>query len=293
MTRSGQPFGRGGSGSATRAVGGALGGAGRVLVVGVGATILLALAWMVVTSLKTNEELFRDVWSLPSALRIENYANAWTTGGMGAAFANSAVATLGAAVSVVALAAPAAYVLSRADFPGREALINAIAAGMGVPAVLIFIPVYLMLSTVGLGDSLSGLVVVYVGVQMPFTVFVLVGFFATLPIDLEEAAIIDGASEIGVFWRIMLPLARPGLLTAFIFNLIFLWKEFFWALVLLRSRSGFTLGVALNSLRESLAFNADWTGLFAAVVILMAPAVIVYVLLSRRFVESITFGANR
>jgi ABC-type glycerol-3-phosphate transport system permease component len=164
---------------------------------------------------------------------------------------------------------------------------------MGVPAVLIFIPVYLMLSTVGLGDSLSGLVVVYVGVQMPFTVFVLTGFFATLPIDLEEAAIIDGASEIGVFWKIMLPLARPGLLTAFIFNLIFLWKEFFWALVLLRSRSGFTLGVALNSLRESLAFNADWTGLFAAVVILMAPAVIVYVLLSRRFVESITFGANR
>jgi ABC-type glycerol-3-phosphate transport system permease component len=278
---------------ATRAVTACLGGAGRLFVIAVGASIILALAWMVVTSLKTNEELFANVWSLPSVLRVENYANAWTIGGMGAAFANSAVATVGSAVAVVALAAPAAYVLSRADFPGREPLINAIAAGMGVPAVLIFIPVYVLLSTVHLGDSLAGLILVYVGVQMPFTVFVLTGFFATLPIDLEEAAIIDGASEVGVFWRIMLPLARPGLLTAFIFNLIFLWKEFFWALVLLRTRSGFTLGVALNSLRESLAFNADWTGLFAAVVILMAPAVLVYVLLSRRFMESITFGANR
>jgi len=270
-----------------------LGGAGRVFVVGVGVTILLALAWMVVTSLKTNEELFANVWSLPSVLRIDNYANAWSIGGMGAAFANSALVTAASAIGVVAIAAPAAYILSRADFPGREALINAIAAGMGVPAVLIFIPVYVMLSTVGLGDSLAGLITVYVGVQMPFTVFVLTGFFATLPLDLEEAAIIDGASEVAVFWRIMLPLAWPGLLTAFIFNLIFLWKEFFWALVLLRTRSGFTLGVALNSLRESLAFNADWTGLFAAVVILMAPAVLVYVLLSRRFVEAITFGASR
>jgi ABC-type glycerol-3-phosphate transport system permease component len=164
---------------------------------------------------------------------------------------------------------------------------------MGIPAVLIFIPVYLLLSTVGFGDSLAGLGAVYVGVQMPFTVFILTGFFATLPVELEEAAIIDGASEVGVFWRIMLPLARPGLLTALIFNLIFLWKEFFWALVLLRSRSGFTLGVALNSLRESLAFNADWTGLFAAVVILMGPAVLAYLVLSRQFVRAITFGAGR
>ena len=266
---------------------------GRLFVLAIGASIILGIGWMVVTSLKTNAELFADVWKLPSTLRVENYANAWTIGGMGAAFVNSVVATLGSAIAVVALAAPAAYALSRADFPGREPLINAFAAGMGIPAVLIFIPVFVMLSSVGLANSLAGLIVVYVGVQLPFTAFVLTGFFATLPVDLEEAAIIDGASEVGVFWRIMLPLARPGLLTAFIFNLIFLWKEFFWALVLLRSRSGFTLGVALNSLRESLAFNADWTGLFAAVVILMAPAVVVYVLLSRRFVESITFGSNR
>jgi ABC-type glycerol-3-phosphate transport system permease component len=274
-------------------VGASVGGLGRLFVLAVGASIILGIGWMVVTSLKTNAELFADVWKVPSTPHLENYANAWTIGGMGAAFLNSVVATLGSAVAVVALAAPAAYVLSRAEFRGRETLINAIAAGMGVPAVLIFIPVYVMLSSVGLGNSLAGLIVVYVGVQLPFTVFVLIGFFATLPIDLEEAAIIDGASEVGVFWRIMLPLARPGLLTAFIFNLIFLWKEFFWALVLLRTRSGFTLGVALNSLRESLAFKADWTGLFAAVVILMAPAVVVYVLLSRRFVESITFGSNR
>ena len=277
----------------TRWSGNAISFLARLVVVGVGATVILGLTWIVVTSLKTNQELFADVWKLPASLHPENYANAWTIGGMGTAFANSVVATVGAAISVVAIAAPAAYVLSRAEFPGREMLINMIAAGMGIPAVLIFIPVYLMLSTVGFGDSLPGLGAVYVGVQMPFTVFILTGFFATLPVELEEAAIIDGASEVGVFWRIMLPLARPGLLTALIFNLIFLWKEFFWALVLLRSRSGFTLGVALNSLRESLAFNADWTGLFAAVVILMGPAVVAYLVLSRQFVRAITFGTGR
>ncbi|MDQ6795206.1 MAG: carbohydrate ABC transporter permease [Chloroflexota bacterium] len=277
----------------TRWSGNAINFLARLVVVAVGATVILGLTWIVVTSLKTNQELFADVWRLPASLHLENYANAWTIGGMGMAFANSVIATVGAAISVVAIAAPAAYVLSRAEFPGREMLINTIAAGMGIPAVLIFIPVYLLLSTVGFGDSLAGLGAVYVGVQMPFTVFILTGFFATLPVELEEAAIIDGASEVGVFWRIMLPLARPGLLTALIFNLIFLWKEFFWALVLLRSRTGFTLGVALNSLRESLAFNADWTGLFAAVVILMGPAVLAYLVLSRQFVRAITFGASR
>ena len=254
-------------------------------------TIVFAIAWIVVTSLKTNRELFANVWSLPANFQLTNFVNAWNQGGMGVAFINSVLVAGGSAIAVVALAAPAAYILSRAEFRGRDLLVNGIASGMGVPAVLIFIPVYLLISQVGLTDSLPGLFAVYVGVQMPFTIFLLTGFFATLPVELEEAAIVDGASELSVFTRVMLPLAQSGLLTALIFNLIYLWKEFFWGLVMLRTNSNFTLGVALNGLREGMAFSADWVGLFAAVVIVMGPAIAVYILLSRRFMQAITLGA--
>ena len=255
-------------------------------------TVVLSLVWITLTSFKSNAQLFADVWSLPAPFEPRNYANAWTLGGMGVAFRNSVLVAVGSSIGVVVLAAPAAYVLSRASFPGRELLINVIASGMGVPAALLFIPVYLLLAQAGLSDSLSGLAMVYVGVQLPFTVYLLTGFFATLPVELEEAAIVDGASEWSVFMRIMLPLARPGLLTAFIFNLIFLWKEFFWGLVILRNQERFTLGVALNALREGMAFNADWVGLFAAVVILMAPAILIYALLSRRVLRAVRFGVS-
>jgi ABC-type glycerol-3-phosphate transport system permease component len=255
-------------------------------------SVVFALLWIVITSFKSNAELFANVWSLPSNFELGNYAQAWTLGGMGVAFRNSILVAAGSAIGVVALAAPAAYVLSRAEFRGRNLLINSIAGGMGVPAALVFIPVYLLLAQVGLGDSLQGLFIVYLGVQMPFTVYILTGFFATLPVELEEAAIVDGASEWTVFTRVMLPLARPGLLTAVIFNLIYLWKEFFWGLVLLRTQDKFTLGVALNSLREGMAFNANWVGLFAAVVILMAPAVLIYGLLSRRVLRAVRFGVS-
>jgi N-acetylglucosamine transport system permease protein len=254
-------------------------------------TIVGALAWIVLTSLKTNQELFANVWALPSSLQFVNFANAWTLGGMGVAFINSVLVAFGSAIAVVALAAPAAYVLSRAEFRGRELLTNGFASGMGIPAVLIFIPVYLLVSQVGLTNSLPGLFTVYVGVQMPFTIYLLTGFFATLPVELEEAAIVDGASELSVFTRVMLPLAQPGLLTALIFNLIYLWKEFFWGLVLLRTNNNFTLGVALNALREGMSFSADWVGLFAGVVILMGPAIVIYILLSRRFLRAVTLGA--
>lgn len=126
--------------------------------------------------------------------------------------------------------------------------------------MLLFVPVFLLLGQVHLGNTLQGLLLVYVGVSMPFTVFLLTGFFATLPVEL---------------------------------NLVFLWTEFFWGLVLLRSHDQFTLGVALNSLREAMAFDGDWVGLFAAVVILMGPAILVYLVLSRRLLAALTFGSGR
>ena len=261
--------------------------------IGFASSIILALFWITMTAFKSNAELFANVWGLPGSLHLENFDHAWTIGGMGSGFLNSVLVAGGGAIGVVALSAPAAYVLSRGEFRGREALVNLFAAGMGAPAVLLIIPVFLMLNQVGLVDSPMGLIAVYIGIQVPFTVFLLTGFFATLPVELEEAAIVDGASEIAVFTRIMLPLARPGIVTALAFNLIYLWKEFLWGLVLLRSQGHFTLGVALNALRESMSFTADWVGLFAAVVVVMGPAIVAYVFLSRRMLDAVAFGSGR
>lgn len=162
---------------------------------------------------------------------------------------------------------------------------------MGVPAALLIIPMYLMTSQMGLISSITGLLIVYVAISLSFTMLVLTAFFATLPVELEEAAVIDGASEWRVFRSVMLPLEQPGVLTALILNFVFLWKEFFWGLVLLQSRESRTLAVAPNGLRESLAFSADRVGMFAAVVIVMVPALVVYIVLSRRVLGAVTLGA--
>lgn len=250
-----------------------------------------AFAWVLSTSLRTNQQLFADVWGIPSGDGVSNFPNVWTNSGLGLAFLNSVIAAVGGSALAVGLAAPAAYVLSRASFRGRDIITNVFAAGMGVPAALLIIPMYLMMNQMGLTSSVTGLLIVYVAISLPFTMLILTAFFATLPVELEEAAVIDGASEWRVFRSVMLPLAQPGVLTALIFNFVFLWKEFFWGLVLLQSRDSRTLAVALNGLRESLAFSANWVGMFAAVVIVMVPALVVYIVLSRRVLGAVTLGA--
>ncbi len=254
---------------------------------------IFAFVWIVVASFKDNRELFANAWALPSALHWENYEKAWRIARMGDYFLNSLVVVSISTALIVAVSAPAAYVLSRIAFRGRELVTNTFIAGMGVPYQVLLVPLFVLLTQIKIVDTLPGLMVVYVALSLPFTVFLLTGFFRSLPSELEDAAAIDGASEYQVFYRVMLPLASPGIITAAIFNFIGLWNEYMLALVMISDQEKRTLSLALYGLQGSMQYTADWVGLFAGVVIVMVPTFILFVVLSERVIEGITLGATK
>jgi raffinose/stachyose/melibiose transport system permease protein/N-acetylglucosamine transport system permease protein len=254
---------------------------------------IFAFIWILVASFKDNRELFANAWALPSALHWENYEKAWRLARMGDYFLNSLIVVSISTALIVAVSAPAAYVLSRIAFRGRELVTNTFIAGMGVPYQVLLVPLFVLLTQIRIVDTLPGLIVVYVALSLPFTIFLLTGFFRSLPSELEDAAAIDGASEYQVFYRVMLPLASPGIITAAIFNFIGLWNEYMLALVMISDQEKRTLSLALYGLQGSMQYTADWVGLFAGVVIVMVPTFILFVVLSERVIEGITLGATK
>jgi N-acetylglucosamine transport system permease protein len=252
---------------------------------------VFAFVWVILTSFKTNKELFANVWSLPTHIAWENYVKAWDVVRMGDYFLNSLVVVTLATLAIIIVSAPASYVLSRIEFKGRDILTGFFTSGMGVPRVLLLVPLFMLMRDLRLTDSLLGLGITYVAISLSFTILLLTAFFATLPTELEEAAAIDGASPFWTFWRVMLPLAGPGLSTAFTFNFIWLWKEYFWALVLISSDEKRTLSLGLYSLQGSMQYSADWVGLFAGCVIVMVPTLILYFVMAERIMRGITVAA--
>jgi len=252
---------------------------------------LFSLLWIIMTSLKTNKELFSNVWGLPSALHWENYARAWTRSKMGNYFVNS-VLSIGITVPVIAVfGSMAAYVLARCKFFASKAVLLFFVAGSSIPLQLITVPLFLFFNRIGLLNSLWGLMLVYIAIHMPFTVFVLTGFFRTLPVALEEAALIDGASSHGVFWKVAFPLASPGIATVSIFNALSVWNEYMIALMLLNDRAKFTVPLGLYNLKIVQEYAADWVGLLAGLVIVLIPSIAIFLVLQRRLVKGLTVGA--
>ncbi|MBM3707609.1 MAG: carbohydrate ABC transporter permease [Actinobacteria bacterium] len=250
-----------------------------------------ALLWIIFTSFKTNKELYAGVWALPKGLHFDNYVKAWSVVNLGRFFLNSIIVTTLAIFALTFLCTPAAYVLSRFNFKGRGFINNLIIGGMGVPYQLLLIPLYKIFIDIKLADNLFGLTLVYVVLSLPFTIYLLSGFIRSLPSELEQAALIDGCSEYGVFWKVIFPLAQPGIMAAAIFNFIFLWNEYMLALVFLPSSQNKTISLGLYSIQSAMQYTADWTGLFAAVVIVMMPTVIIYFILSEKVMTGITLGA--
>jgi len=254
---------------------------------------LLAFAWVVLSSLKTNQEFFGSVWSLPATLRFDNYVRAFVSSDFGIYLFNTVLVVGASTLLVLALATPAAYVLSRIPFRGSRAISSTFMLGLGIPVQVIMIPLFFLLFRFQLINSLVGLVLAYAVVQLPFTVFLLSGFFVTLPTEMEESAAIDGASRLQTFMRIMVPLAMPGIITAAIFNVVFIINEFLLALVLLQDNDLYTLSLGLFALYGNMRYTGDWVALFAGFTIVMLPSLIAYLLLSRRIMEGLTLGATK
>lgn len=254
------------------------------------------LAWVVLGSLKSNIEIFGSPWSLPSdpiANGIKNYSTAWTRAHLGDYFVNSVVVTGASVAVIIAVAAPAAYVLARMTFIGRSALSYYLIAGLGVPHVLIVVPLIVLMTDLHLVNTLPGLILVYSAVNVPFAVLLLTGFFRSLPRELEDAAAIDGASRFTTFFRVMLPIARPGIGTAAVFAFVEVWNEFFLALLLIRDGELRTMPLGIYSLKTAMTMTANWAGLYAGVIILILPATIVFLLLADRMMRGLSLSAGK
>ena len=234
------------------------------------------MAWVACSSLKPDRAIFRDTFALPALddLQTDNYQQAWTEGRLGDYFLNSAIVTAAAVGAIVALGAMAAYALARFSHPLGRRTFWLFLAGLMIPAQLAVVPLFFELRALGLLNSRLGLILAYTANGLPFAIFILAGFFRSLPRALYEAAVIDGCGEFSAFWRVLLPLAKPGLVTVAIFQFIGVWKEYFYAFMLASGGAGGgarTLPLGLANLSIAAEYRGEYGALFAGLVLVTAP----------------------
>jgi N-acetylglucosamine transport system permease protein len=189
------------------------------------------------------------------------------------------------------VASLSAYVLARFQFRGNQVIYVLYLSGLMIPVNLMVVPLYLIAIRLHLADSLLGLVIIYMTMFLPFSVFVLTSFFRSLPSELADAALVDGCNEFALFWRIMLPLAMPGVITISIFNFLGSWNEYLIALIMILSPEKRTLPLGIYNLVGSAGVRLDWGGLYAGLIVLILPTLLAYILFQRRIESSITLGA--
>ncbi|MBP2478746.1 multiple sugar transport system permease protein/N-acetylglucosamine transport system permease protein [Crossiella equi] len=250
------------------------------------------LLWMLLAALREHTAIFANPWGLDSFGAVGNFVRAWVDSDFGGAALNTILVVASASVVVTLICAPASYVLSKTRSRLSGGMSVFFAMGIGIPVQVIVIPLFVLMQELGLVDSLFGLFVLYVALSVPFTVFLLTGFFGSLPDEIEEAAAIDGAGSLRTFALIVLPLARNGLLTALMLNVIGLWNETFIAMVFVQTTDKYTLSLSLLGFMQTQQYSGlDYGTLFAGVSILVLPMVLVYVWLGRRIIEGLTVGA--
>jgi len=247
------------------------------------------IVWMVFGSLKTNDDLFTNVWGPPAILQWGNYAEAWRIGSLGTRIGNSLAVTAGSLALLLLVATPAAYAIARLTLPGGRALFFGILATMMVPAQTTLIPLFLIVKELGLLNSRLGLVLVYAATGTAFSIFVLRGFFLSIPHELEDAALCDGANRFQAFLHVVLPLARPGLATVAIFQGMEIWNEFFLAFIFVRDPERQTIPLGL--VEFFFRYQSEWTLYFAALTTITLPVIALYVVMQRQFIEGLTAGA--
>jgi raffinose/stachyose/melibiose transport system permease protein len=253
-----------------------------------------AFAWVFNVSMKTNTEfLSTPPWSVADGWRWENYSNAWTNADVGAFFGNSVVVSVAATALGVVLSVFAAYPIARIPFRFNGLVLALFLMGLMVPWMVTFIPLYLTLEDLGLLDSRIGLVLVYATYNLPFNVFVLVGFLRTLPHELEESAAVDGAGPVATFVRVILPLLGPGLASVTIISFLNNWNEFFYALVLIHSPEKMTLPLGLFQLGQAADYGTNWVTLFAGMTITAIPVLVLFAFLQDQITKGLTAGAMK
>jgi len=244
--------------------------------------VIFPMVWLVYTAFKSTDEIFASAWSLPATWKLDNFVEAWTEARVGEFFWNSIFVTVSTLALQLFVGSMASYSLAKYHFRGSSYLYYTFLAGMMFPIFLGLVPLFFLLKTLHLLDSHLGLILVYSAFGIPFTVFVLTAFFRTIPTTIMEAGIMDGCSHFTLFWRVMLPLAKPGLTTVGIFTFISIWNEYILALVLLSSSHLRTLPLGIAVLQFVQFYEADFGALFAGLVIVMLPTLICYLILQEQ-----------
>lgn len=263
----------------------------RVILLAWGICVLFPMVWTVYTSFKTNKEFFAGAWSLPKNWNFENYVTAWNESHVASYVWNSVFVAIIASIISLLLASMTSYVIARFEFKGRKFLFWIYVSSMMIPTVLGMIPLFFMLNSLGLLNSLVGLGIIYAAGSIPFGVFILTGFFQTLPKELDESAAIDGCGYFRTFFQIMLPLSKAGLITVGIMNMLNFWNEYFLALVFVQQQDKYTLPVGIAYMVQAAEYKSNWGSVFAALVISMIPIVIIYAIFQKRITEGMTAGA--
>lgn len=251
--------------------------------------VIVPFAWAVISSVKTTDEIFDEPWSPPSEARWGNFDSAWNwEDGFGQYLLNTIIVVSGGVVLTMLLGSMVAYVLARYDFPGNRFVFYLFAAGMMLPVFLALVPLFFVVDRLGMLSTYHGLILVYVAYSLPFTVFFMHAFFRTLPTSVAEAAVIDGASHTGVFFRVMLPMAKPGLLSIGVFNVLGQWNQFVLPRFLSPDRP--MLAQAIASLLSDQRYQADWGTVFAFLALAMVPVILVYLIFYRQIQSGLTSG---
>ncbi len=248
------------------------------------------LIWILAASLSTSREIFSgEVFKFATGFHWENYVNAWTGNNVSMYFLNSLIYAVSSCVCVMLIAAPGAYVLSRFTFLGNKQIKGGLILAMSIPEVMIIMPIYALTAEYHIRGRIL-LIILYILIRVPFTTTYLLNFFSTLSRSYEEAAAIDGCTPGKTFWKIMLPLVQPAIITVTIFNFLSVWNEFFMALIFAASTETTPVGVGLLQIVNGMRYSGDYGGLFAAVVIVFLPTFLLYIFLSEKIIAGVTGG---
>ena len=252
----------------------------------------ILVAWVVFASFSTSAEIYSDhMFEFRSGFHFDNYLRAWSAQKVSVIFLNSLIYTTIACVAVVLIGSPAAYVLSRFKFPGNTVIQNLFAAALGIPAIMLVMPLFSLASVFRIVGNRWLLQFLYIGMNIPFAVFFMLAFFRNLSLSYEESAAIDGCSQYRTFWNIMFPLAQPGLVTLTIFNFITIWNDFFISMIFGNKPAIRPVALGLYYMVQSMRYTSDWGGMFAAVVIVFLPTFVLYIFLSDKIIKGVTAGA--
>lgn len=262
--------------------------------------IIVPVGWVFVASVKQNAEFYGNPWTLPKGLYFQNFADAFQQAKMGEYMVNSVIVTVIALVLLLVIALPAAYVLARYRFKGSKVFNLMFMAGLFINVNYIVVPIFLMFvdgdkflkGIFGSGFLLNNLFVValvYAATALPFTIYLLSGFFVSIPKDYEEAAFVDGAGYFKTMISIMMPMARPSIITVVLFNFLSFWNEYIIAMTLLTGESK-TLPVGLMQLMQAQQAAANYGRLYAGLVIVMLPTLILYICVQKKLTEGMSLG---